>query len=183
MMDSSTITLIWLIAGILLACSEFLVPGFVIIFTGLSAMLVALVRFLFGLESLPICFALWLTLSITLFFTAGKFLRKHVQGDKTISPDVSEQELAFGKVAELTAPIAAGAGQEGRIRFQGTTWKARSLKGEAIPAGTKVRLLDKDNLCWVVEPDVVIPQALPVSTPAAQGAAAPQQVSAPLKQQ
>ena len=151
-LEPSTVTWIWLIAGILLTISEAIVPGFVIIFTGIAAILVAALRAAFGIESLAVCFSIWVPLSAFLIFAVGKIARKHLNGGVTVAPDISAQEAAFGEIVEVSSAIEKGPGSEGRIRYQGTTWKARSLNGEDIPVGSKVRILDKENLCWIVAP-------------------------------
>ena len=46
---------------------------------------------------------------------------------------------------------------EGRIRYQGISWQARTLEGN-VPAGTKVRIKYRDNTTWIVEPVDAIDQ-------------------------
>jgi membrane protein implicated in regulation of membrane protease activity len=38
----------------------------------------------------------------------------------------------------------------GKIRFDGTSWRARSLDG-TIKAGEKVRIRYRENITWIVE--------------------------------
>ena len=40
--------------------------------------------------------------------------------------------------------------KEGRIKYQGTTWSARSLS-EEIPEGSMVRVLRREGLTYIVE--------------------------------
>lgn len=148
-MDPSTVTYIWLFAGIALAISEIVVPGGIVIFLGAAAMLVAGLRGLGLVEALLPSLALWIALSAGLVCGAGRFLKKRFQSERTVAL-TDEDASAFGQFAEVVDPIQADEAI-GRIRFQGTTWSARSVKG-ALPAGCLVRLVDRDNLCWIVEP-------------------------------
>ena len=65
-MDTETITLIWLVAGILMMGSEILVPGMVIGFLGLASVIVAGIRSLGLVESLEASLGLWATISVAL---------------------------------------------------------------------------------------------------------------------
>ena len=58
------------------------------------------------------------------------------------------------QVAEVIEPIN-DMDNEGRIKFQGISWQARSLEGE-IPTGTQVRIKYRDNTTWIVEPVDII---------------------------
>ena len=149
-MDATTITYIWFAAALALALSEFIVPGFFIMFFGISAALVGVLRLLGIVQSLIPCLALWLLMGMGLFFSVGRFLRKHAQGERTVAV-IDEDAAAYNQVVDVTVAIEPG-GKDGRIRYQGSTWKARTLSGKAISAGGKARIIDRDNLCWIVEP-------------------------------
>ncbi len=149
-MDPSTITYIWFGAALALALAEFFIPGFFIMFFGISAGLVGVLRLTGLVESLLPCLLLWLVMGIGLFFSVGRFLRKHAQGDRTIAV-IDEDAAAYNQIVDVTVAIEPG-GKDGRIRYQGSTWKARTLSGKPVPAGGKARIIDRDNLCWIVEP-------------------------------
>ncbi len=148
-MDPSTLTYVWLIAGILLAISELFIPGGVVIFLGMAAMLVSGGFALGIVESLAPAFALWFVLSLALVFGARRLLQKHFKSAQGVAI-TDEDASVFGRLADVVDTIECGS-DSGRIRFQGTTWSARAIKG-TIPAGSQVRLVDRDNLCWIVEP-------------------------------
>lgn len=148
-MEPSTVTYIWLFAGIALAISEIFVPGFIVIFFGVAAMLVAGLRGLGLIESIIPSILIWIGLSAGLVFGVGRILRKKFGSERTVAL-TDEDAAVFGHVVEVVAPIQAGQ-EGGRIRFQGTTWSARTTKGD-LPVGSQARLVDRDNLCWIVEP-------------------------------
>lgn len=54
---------------------------------------------------------------------------------------------AFGQ----TAMVVHAEGSSVRILFQGTHWPAQLIHGAAA-VGMQVRIVDRDNLIWIVEP-------------------------------
>lgn len=150
-MDLSTIiTLVWLVAGIVLIGSEFISPNLVAGFLGAAALIVAGVRFI-GLDSLPISFLIWIATSAALTVGLRGVMRRMLPGET--SRDNTDEELAaFGTEVEVLE-ACDDSHQNGRIRFQGTTWPALTT-GECIPAGARAKLVcrDKEGLGWVIEP-------------------------------
>jgi len=150
-MDFTTIvTVFWLAVGVVLIGSEFVAPSLVAGFLGAAALLVAGVR-LVGLESLPISFLVWIATSAALTVGLRGVLKRMLPGET--SRDNTDEELAaFGTVVDVIEPCDDGH-QNGRIRFQGTTWPALTT-GDPIPAGAKAKLVcrDKEGLGWVIEP-------------------------------
>ena len=97
-------------------------------------------------------FALFL-LSITLA-SAVSFLLGIWRGGRRDRPrrssaaDVNRFNDPVGKRAVVFEPVTACA--PGRVRFQGTTWPARSL-GESFRTGESVAIAELDNITMVVE--------------------------------
>jgi inner membrane protein len=148
-MSSSEIALYWIIAGILLSLAEFLVPGGIMLFIGLGALIVGLLAYLGIVEGwLPMLFV-WFAVSISMILglrgAAQKLVRAKVQRGQT-----DEDIDAYSRIAEVRETIPAGG--EGRIAFQGTTWAARNVHGDRdLPPGTRVRIVFRENLAWMVE--------------------------------
>lgn len=151
-MDTGTIiTLVWLIAGVLLVASEVFVPGLVAVFLGLSAMVVAGVRWLGLVEGLGTSFAVWLVSSFVMVAVLRGAVKKLLPSGTT-KESTNEELAAAGTVVEVLQPCD-DEDMEGRIRFQGTTWPAKCLDGK-IAAGEKAQIVfrDKEGLGWVIEP-------------------------------
>jgi membrane protein implicated in regulation of membrane protease activity len=72
--------------------------------------------------------------------------RADVRRDTT---DVDDDRDSMGEVVVVVEEIADDHDQ-GRIRFQGTTWQARSTAGQ-FKQGDKVQLVYRDGSIWVVE--------------------------------
>jgi len=136
---------IWALIGILLIASELLIPGFVIFFFGAGALLTALLSWLVpGISgSVGLQGILWAASSV-LFLS---FLRRH------FSRIFRGQEISLvhdehvGMKATVSEPIAPGA--PGRVRYQGTTWTARS-DTESFEVGQTVQIIKEENLTLVV---------------------------------
>jgi len=148
-MDPMTITYIWLISGVVMMLSEIGVPGFIIGFVGLAAVLVGGLRWIGWLSHLGLSFLLCGVFSVLMIVALRKVAVRLVPSEshrENIDEDIDalDQEV---EVVEVCNDHEA----TGRIRYQGTTWAAMTLEGE-IPAGTKARLLYRDNLAWIIEP-------------------------------
>ena len=143
------VTLIWLGAGVGLMLLELAMPGLVVVFMGAAAVMVAGLRSLGLVESLPVCLGVWMGLSVSLVVALRgvfkRFLPAEVRRDL-----LDEHAEAIDQVVEVVVACDPDAAN-GRIRFQGTSWPARTVTG-SIPAGEKARLCYRDNLSWVVEP-------------------------------
>jgi membrane protein implicated in regulation of membrane protease activity len=147
-MDPDMITLMWLIGGVLLMASEVMVPGLVVIFIGAAAVIVSGLRWL-GLENLTASFLLWGVLSTALVLATRSVAEKLVKSEKHRA-SVNGGVEALGVEVDVVVTCREDS-TEGRIRYQGTTWPATTISGE-VPAGSRARLVVRDNLAWVVEP-------------------------------
>jgi membrane protein implicated in regulation of membrane protease activity len=86
-----------------------------------------------------------------------KSLLGETNNDRT---DVDVDRDAMGQIVEVMEDICEEH-DNGRIRFQGTTWKARST-GAVLPKGSRAQLVLRDKTVWVVE-------AVEVAEPIADG--------------
>lgn len=148
-MDGETLTWIFLIGGILLMATEWLIPSGVAVIFGFSGLLVGAIRFL-GLLDDPVTATLaWVITSALLAVVTLPVMKKYFGGESS-SKLADEDYEAMGQIVDVVDPINEDS-SEGRIRFQGISWQARSLDGD-IPSGTQVRIKYRENTTWVVEP-------------------------------
>jgi inner membrane protein len=70
---------IWIAAGIALAALELIVPSFTIIWFGLAGVIVGILSFLLGTESLTLQMAMWAVLSGLLTFFWFRFFRQETK--------------------------------------------------------------------------------------------------------
>lgn len=148
---------LWFIAGVALMLLELVVPGGIVVFLGMSAVLVSLLLYTGIIDGWLSAFTVWFIGSLALFFSlrglVNKLLPAHIERGKT-----DEDLDAYNEIAVVSQPIPAQG--EGRINFRGSTWSARAHQAQqAIDVGTQVRVVLRDNLVWLVEPLVDVEPA------------------------
>lgn len=152
-MSGDVITLIFLAVGLLLIAFELFVPGLVVVFAGLGAIAVAILRWVGVVEGLPASFITWMVSSVVMVLALRGTLRRWFPPEESRHVDNEELDL-FGKVVDVledVGELSPGVEPSGRVRFGGTTWPAVVAEGK-IEKGAKARLVYRDSLAWVVEP-------------------------------
>lgn len=139
-------TIIWATLGILLILSELVVPGFVVFFFGLGALLNALlVGIIPGLGTrIPLQLVLWAVSSGVSLALLRRYFAKAFRGSVL---DSSRDEEFVGSTAEVSERISPE--KPGRVRFEGTTWTAVTYD-ESIEPGERVDIIQKDGTKLVV---------------------------------
>lgn len=148
-MDGETLTWIFLVGGILLLATEWLIPSGVAAILGFSGLLIGAIRFLGFLDDPVTATLAWVITSTLLAVVTLPVMKKYFGGE-TDSKIADEDFEAMDQIVDAIEPIDEHS-NEGRIRFQGISWQARSLEGD-IPEGTQVRIKYRDNTTWIVEP-------------------------------
>ncbi len=141
------ISIIWAILGVILMVLEAAIPGFVIFFFGLGALLTALFTLLPGIGG---AYALQAIIWIASSVGSMAFLRKKL--DKVFKGKLIESKTDeyIGHKAVVIEEISPE--KPGRIRLEGTSWKAESYD-ETIAEGEEVEILEKENLTCIVTRD------------------------------
>lgn len=140
---------VWAVAGIACIGLEMILPGLVIIFFGLGGLVTALFCLVPGIAG-----TLWLQIvlfivssTLSLVFLRRRFARIF-QGTVFDPKKANPDEAGLGGTAEVTEEIAPD--RDGRIRYLGTTWKARCGTG-TLAVGSTVRVLSRENMTYIVE--------------------------------
>ncbi|MCP4751980.1 MAG: NfeD family protein [Proteobacteria bacterium] len=148
-MNVETITWIWFIFGIVLIVSEIFIPGLVVVFLGLAAVLVATGRWIGWIEGLVDSFTYWFVISIAVVLSMRGIVSRIKPGE--VAPRIEdEDQAAIGRIVDVLDEIGSDHDQ-GRIRFRGTSWKARTEYGQIFP-GHKARIFARQNMVWIVDP-------------------------------
>ena len=140
---------VWAVIGVACVGLEMLLPGFVIFFFGMGALATALCCLMS-----PVAGALWLQIVLFVAFSILSLvlLRKRFtrifEGTVFNPSKASGEDEGTGETAEVVEAI--GAAKDGRIRFRGTTWKAKSDEGD-FPAGSMVRIVERDGMTYIVK--------------------------------
>jgi len=139
-----TYTLVWLIAGAVLCLLELFLPtAFVAFMMGISALIVALVSVLIPQLSLQVI--LWLGLSTSFILLSRRFVPK-AKKSRSIQDAV---------IAETLTAIAPG--KEGRVIYEGNSWRARCEdKENAIAPSEKVYVVRREGTLLIVLPENVL---------------------------
>jgi inner membrane protein len=140
--------LIWFILGAVLCLVELALPGLIIFFFGLGAMLTAV---LIWIIPLPLSFQLlaFLVFSLALLFLLRKkFSAIFVGRNKT--PGTSDEYLEgyVGMNAVVVQEIKSGIA--GKVEFRGSSWLA--VSDQAIPEGDNVEITGRENITLKVKP-------------------------------
>ena len=146
-LESISPSIIWAIFGVILFLMELFMPGLVIFFFGLGALVTALTTSLgitVSLNSQLIVFIITSTLALLLF---RKLIKKKFM-ERSDQPDVDNYNIEIGKIVsviELIEPSEVG----GKVRYLGSPWSAES--SERIGPGESVRITGFKNLTLLVE--------------------------------
>ncbi len=147
-MDFSNEVVIWGTTGLFLMLAELIIPGGIVVFLGLSAILVSASLQLGLIDNLMQAFTLFFVSSIVLLLAFRNVGQKMVGGDSTIE-NTDENLDVYGHQVKVIETIGPGT-KQGRIEFQGTEWTALGDGGE-IKAGQKAKIICRENISYVVE--------------------------------
>ncbi|MDB5592386.1 NfeD family protein [Enterovirga sp.] len=134
----------WLIGGLVLIALEALLPGVLLMWFGIAALLTGVADWLFDLpwQANLLGFAALSGLAVVV----GRRLTRHAGDDIPADQRLNRRvEALIGRTYLLDRPILAG---EGRIRVDDTVWR---VVGPDLPAGTPVRVLRAEATTLIVE--------------------------------
>lgn len=137
---------LWLIVGLVLLALELLVPGIVLMFFGLGALLVSLLVGTGVIEegAMGVQLIVFAIASVILLALLRRVFRKTLSGSSSQGEHL--EEFVGREVTVLAAIPDQG---EGRVELKGATWRARSA--QALPSGARARILRRDGLLLWVE--------------------------------
>ena len=146
MVSTNTIAFSWFIFGAMLIVLEFIVPGAILSFVGVAAVMVGGLYYFGIISSVIHGFIYWFILSIGLVLFLRSFVLRFMPSDVERSP-LDDDDNAQGLMAEVVEEIKPG--RPGRIRFRGTTWEAI---GEGhYGRGQEVAIAGREGNVWRVE--------------------------------
>ncbi|BCS89152.1 NfeD family protein [Pseudodesulfovibrio sediminis] len=128
--------LIWLSVGVIFIVAELIVPGFIIVFFGVGALIAGATAF-FG-STIPIQLIVFGVSSLVMILVFRKTMAKTFAGSDA-DDDSEENDSAIGQMAEVVEAIKPP--HVGRIKFQGSFWNA--LCDETIETGTMIRIVNR----------------------------------------
>lgn len=141
---------IWISVGLLLMLSEFMIPGFIIFFFGVAAIIVGILQAIIPGVPLSIWIIATCILGTILLFVCRRFMPKSMIGTKmtgNCETDVDNDGIIGEKVQVMEKITPA---QQGKVELHGSLWNASA--DVDIPEGTTVVILEKKNLTLIVKP-------------------------------
>ena len=142
---------VWLCVGIILMLSEIIIPGGIVILLGASCVVVSAAVGLGVVEGFVQTMTLWFITSMVMLLSFRHITQQLVGGDSHVDNTDEEVDL-YNQLAIVKEDIGPGQ-QTGRIHCLGSDWTALG-DGSEIKIGTKVRIICRENIGFVVEPVV-----------------------------
>ena len=147
-MNLPPLEIIWFIAGIVLIVLEFVIPGAIVIFFGLSALITGLVVYLDLIVSVQNQMLFWVFTSMLLVLLLRQQIKKIFPAiEKNDYQD--ELDQIMDKVVVVQQDVSTHH-SEGRVKFQGSSYQARSLDVD-IATGEHARIIKRENLVLLVK--------------------------------
>lgn len=137
----------WLILGMILLMSEFIVPGFIIFFFGVAACLVAVLTYFVPGLDLFWEILIFIFSSIMLLIISRRYIPSVFKGKNNICDVDVDLDDVSGQTATAVTDIPADG--SGKVEFRGSLWNA--VTGEEICAGECVRIISRKNITLIVE--------------------------------
>jgi membrane protein implicated in regulation of membrane protease activity len=136
--------LVWFIAGIVMMLLEFLIPGFVIFFFGVGAILTALFTWSGAIESTSLQFIVFIVTSILSLVLLRNKGRKYFRGN--VSEAEEEGMLSDDIIGEkvIVSEEINPAKLTGKVELHGTMWNA--VSDNVIAAGELVEITGRKDL-------------------------------------
>ena len=139
--------LIWFLVGIVLLVLEFELPGLIVFFFGVGAIIVAILCLIFKL-SIDMQLIIFIVASLACLIVLRKWLKGIFYGHVKAKQDIKKEMNDFvGERAVVKEKITAGLG--GKVKLHGTNWEAEA--DEEIEAGEIVEIIGKENITLKVK--------------------------------
>ncbi|PIR21477.1 MAG: hypothetical protein COV45_01645 [Deltaproteobacteria bacterium CG11_big_fil_rev_8_21_14_0_20_47_16] len=134
--------LIWVVLGLVLLAAEMMTLTFVLVFFGVGALVVAILKWLLGLESIPFEILIFSGISVGGLLCFRRKFRESWSHKEGAAIDV-------GKVIILNRDVpACGRAQ---VEYQGTTWTAENESDVLLSKGSRAVIVRVDGLTLIVK--------------------------------
>ena len=138
----------WAIVGMIFIFIEFFIPGLVIAFFGVGALITALTTWIGISPSLPWQLLVFILSSILLLALLRRYVKRVFFGGTKSEMNVPNFTVDIGKIVPVEEFIQPGE-VGGKVKYQGSLWLARA--DEPIPPGESVKIIGCDNITLLVK--------------------------------
>ena len=136
--------LVWFVLGIVLLALEFIMPGLVIAFFGVGALITALIVKLGLVQNTGLQILTCAAISLVLLFSLRRYAAKWFVGFSGDDRDLGKPpDDLVGRRVEVVEKIVPNS-REGRVRLDGTPWRADA--DEEIEPGAMVEIVERNGL-------------------------------------
>lgn len=149
MLENIPLKYLWILLGLAIMSMELFLPGFILVFFGLGAVLtgVLLIFIPMGINTQLVLFT---ALSIILLASFRRLAQGYFIGRvSNQNPTGAAMEVFSGETAVVTEDIIPNSPQ-GKVEFHGTFWNADA--DMEIKKGVKVDVMERRNLTLKVKP-------------------------------
>ena len=144
-----TMRIVWLVLGVALIILEIVIPGAVVVFFGIGAIITGIAAALGLVKSVGGQLFLWASTSLILVLLLRKQVSRFFPALESYKP-YDEAEDMKGKIVDVLEEVRPD-DESGRVRYQGASWKALTKGGTSLPAGSRARIVSRENLLLYVE--------------------------------
>jgi membrane protein implicated in regulation of membrane protease activity len=139
---------IWTILGLFFIFIEFFIPGLVIAFFGIGALVTALTTWIGITPSLSLQLIVFIVSSILSLILLRRLLKRTFLGKEQEETFDRNFNIEIGKIIPVIEFIQPGE-VGGKVRYQGANWSATA--SEPIAPGESVEIVGIDGLTLIVE--------------------------------
>lgn len=140
--------IVWMVLGIIFIFVEFFIPGLVIAFFGVGALITALTTWIKLTTSLTSQLLVFILSSILFLVFLRKYVKRTFLGKTKEAESGRSFNVEIGKIVPVVEFIQPGE-VGGKVRYMGTTWSATA--SEPIAPGESVEIIGNDGLTLIVE--------------------------------
>lgn len=138
----------WAIVGIVLIFFEFFIPGLVIAFFGVGALITAFTSWLGISPTLELQLLVFIVSSLLLLILLRKIVKRTFLGRAKGEDTERDFNIDIGKIVPVIEFIQPGE-VGGKVKYQGSNWPAKA--SEPIPPGESVKIIGRENITLIVE--------------------------------
>lgn len=139
--------LVWFIIGILFLFAELIMPGFIIFFFGIGALVTALCTLLFGIENVAVQILIFIASSMLSLVFLRNFFSKLFKGKVDAKGKVNDEFI--GRKVMVVREIKPNS-LKGKVELNGALWEADSEY--YIPKDAVVEVIGRKDLTLIVKP-------------------------------
>jgi inner membrane protein len=142
--------LAWFIIALILMLLELAVPGVLLVFFGIGALVTSLLSWMGVLHGATAELLVFLFVSVSSLLLLRKKMQRTFRGKtKNVKDAEAELDEFVGKTARVVEAIDP-ADLRGKVEFHGAHWEARAVN--PIEPGAAVEILSRNNLILIVKP-------------------------------